>query len=115
MASLINLQKSRFLLPLLQSLLSQLLELGTKKDTKLNNQLYLLHHIISDPSSVKEDELKNILLQLKSLLSGYDNIPSSIPEMMMSAMEEIDHLSLSNKILSVQSDINSFLFLSSRG
>lgn len=103
----IDLTKSQFLFPLLQKMLLGLTQLSSS-DTALNQQVYQLHHLLSNPREVDGEALLSVLEEAKNLASSYEDVNgrnneneliSALPKIFFTAQTEAEHLVKSKQLM----------------
>jgi hypothetical protein len=105
----IDLKKSQFIFPLLQKMLLGLTQLSAA-DTALNQQVYQLHHLLSDPDKVDGEALLEVLEEAKNLASSYEEVNGSeneliaaLPKIFFTAQTEAEHLVKSKQLMEFSS------------
>jgi hypothetical protein len=107
----INLTKSQFLFPLLQKMLLGLTQLSGS-DSALNQQVYQLHHLLSDPHKVDGEALLEVLDEAQNLASSYEEVNgrknenelvAALPKIFYTAQTEAEHMVKSKKLMGLPS------------
>jgi hypothetical protein len=105
--TIIDLTKSQFLFPLLQKMLLGLTQLSSS-DSALNQQVYQLHHLLSNPREVDGEALLTVLEEAKNLASSYEEVNgrknenelvAALPKIFYTAQTEAEHMVKSKKLM----------------
>lgn len=96
--TLIDLNRSQFLLPMLKNMISELTKMSMS-DSQLNQKLYELHHFLSEPKEANGEELMATVSSMKDLASSYDHsLTANLPNLFYGALAEIEHMVKSKKL-----------------
>jgi hypothetical protein len=104
----IDLTKSQFLFPLLQKMLLGLTQLSGS-DSALNQQVYQLHHLLSDPREGGwGGSFGDVLEEAQNLASSYEEVNgrksenelvAALPKIFYTAQTEAEHMVKSKKLM----------------
>jgi hypothetical protein len=96
----VDLTKSPMLLQLLNDIISHISRLS-QQDNTLHRLIHTLQQYAHHPTAVNGDHLKLTLNSLKDVVSSYTDYDKNLPNMFWHAITEIDHLTMSQKLMNM--------------